>query len=1114
MSIIYDNIEKKFEQGLHDILTGAGATRADFCIGYFNLRGWKLVADEVDRLPGETVWEQDGTVEVFRICRLLVGMQRPALDLVREMYAVFPERNKADSQAVRRWKREVARDFRKQLTIGAPTDEDERGLRLLLQELLAGKVAVKLHCREPLHAKLYLVHRPQDHSNPVQSIMGSSNLTYAGLTKNGELNANFGDPDDGKKFKDWFDARWDDRFSIDITQELIETLQESWASPEGFSPYEVYLKIIYHLSREAREGVAEYSMPPPFNEELFDFQKTAVQIAIRHLEKRRGAMIGDVVGLGKTITACAVAKYYEHSFGASTLVICPANLVPMWKSYAETYDLKMVVRSVAKDIQPEEMRFFRLVIVDESHNLRNRGQRYAQIKDFLDYQGSKVLLLTATPYNKDFTDLANQLKLFLPGDQDLGIAPERAIAAAGGPQEFARRYPDIPQRSLLAFEKSSNSDDWRDLMKLFLVRRTRSFVKEHYAATDPSNKRKYLEFPDGSRSWFPERIPKALTFPTRPGDMFERLYSDTMADLLAQLALPRYGLTQYVDEKAKREASAGDKDILDKLSTAGTRLIGLTLSGLYKRMDSSGVVFLTSLYRHAVRNAMFLHAQENGLDLPLGENAELGSGCDEDAGEDGDALMRFSSDPKTYAAAGRSLYESARGNASANTVWLPSRYFVPALAKDIRKDNELILRMLEFCGEWRPAEDEKLNLLLELVQKRHPKDKLLIFSEYADTARYLHHQFVQRGVAALDVVDGKTPDVLAAVQRFSPVSNKAKPLPAPAEQTRVLIATDTLSEGQNLQDAHIVVNYDLPWAIIRLVQRAGRVDRIGQEAGQVLCYSFFPQEGLENILRLRARLKERIRANAKTVGSDEVFFEGNERNLTDIFTEKSGILDERDAADVDLASQAFLVWDAAVKADPELAKRIPALADVVFSTKQAPGKTADGVITYARTRSDADALVWLNADGSIASQSPVAILEALACAPNTPALPRLARHHDIVRMALQSLRDEKAAMGILGARFGMKYRLYTLLSDFQKENAGSLFDSPELRAAIDAVFNRPLREGSANALRRMLRDRPAPKVVEYALELFRQDNLVVREDDGGASLEPRIVCSLGLSTGT
>ena len=322
MARIYDNINLNFSKGLHDIINNHGVKRLDFCVGYFNLRGWNLVVDEVDKIEGDTIYE--GDIKLHRVCRLLIGMHRPPEEIVRSLYTNI-KNNLTDSEDVKRYKRHIAADFRKQLTLGIPTKNDEITLRKLSTQLKEGKVAVKLYLKEPLHAKLYLAHRPADNFSSIQAIMGSSNLTYSGLTGQGELNAEFGDSDSAEKLANWFNDRWEDRLCIDITAELIDIIDDSWASDKSLPPYYIYLKTAYHLSQEARNGISEYNLPIEFQNELFEFQSTAVKLAARHLERRGGAMIGDVVGLGKTITACAVAKVYEMRNACSTLIICPAN---------------------------------------------------------------------------------------------------------------------------------------------------------------------------------------------------------------------------------------------------------------------------------------------------------------------------------------------------------------------------------------------------------------------------------------------------------------------------------------------------------------------------------------------------------------------------------------------------------------------------------------------------------------------------------------------------------------------------------------------------------------------------------------------------------------------
>ena len=190
----------------------------------------------------------------------------------------------------------------------------------------------------------------------------------------------------------------------------------------------------------------------------------------------------------------------------------------------------------------------------------------------------------------------------------------------------------------------------------------------------------------------------------------------------------------------------------------------------------------------------------------------------------------------------------------------------------------------------------------------------------------------------------------------------------------MVVATDVLSEGQNLQDAWIVVNYDLPWAIIRLIQRAGRVDRIGQRAETIRCYSFLPADGVERIIRLRARVRQRLTENAEVVGTDEAFFEDDrdDQAIVDLYNEKSGILDGDDEGEVDLASYAYQIWKNAVAADPSLQRVIPALPAVAYSAKAAlipaplpyaTGEGSGGVLVYMRTGEGNDALVWVDRDG-------------------------------------------------------------------------------------------------------------------------------------------------------
>ena len=214
------------------------------------------------------------------------------------------------------------------------------------------------------------------------------------------------------KLSRWFDDRWNDRYCVDITDELVEIIEESWAREALISPYHVYLKMAYHLSHEARAGLAEFKIPMVFGGRLFDFQAAAVKIAAHHLNKRNGVLIGDVVGLGKTLMATAVARIFEDDYGLETLIICPKNLVSMWEGYAHEYRLRARVLSLSRVLSElPDLRRYRLVIIDESHNLRNReGRRYRAIREYVRANDSKCILLSATPYNKTYLDLSSQLR--------------------------------------------------------------------------------------------------------------------------------------------------------------------------------------------------------------------------------------------------------------------------------------------------------------------------------------------------------------------------------------------------------------------------------------------------------------------------------------------------------------------------------------------------------------------------------------------------------------------------------------------------------------------------------------------------------------------------------
>ena len=670
---------------------------------------------------------------------------------------------------------------------------------------------VRLFLRHPLHAKLYLLFR-SDPTNPMVGYLGSSNLTQSGLSRQGELNVDVLDHDACEKLAAWFEERWNDRWCVDVSDELAAIVERSWAREESIPPHHVYVKMAYHLSQEARAGLSEFRIPRDFGNRLLDFQTAAVKIAAHHLNRRGGVIIGDVVGLGKTLMATALARVFEDDHGLETLILCPRNLVPMWEDHRERYRMRARVLSMSRVLRElPDLRRYRLVLIDESHNLRNRqGRRYRAIQEYVRENDSKCILLSATPYNKTYLDLSSQLRLFVREDDDVGVRPERLLREMGE-TEFMRRH-QAPVRSLAAFEKSEHADDWRDLMRLYLVRRTRGFVQENYAATDPADGRRYLTFEDGGRSYFPTRTPRTLRFDVDA--QYARLFADDVVDAVNGLELPRYGLGNYVTASPRTPPTPAEARVLDDLSRAGRRLMGFCRTNLFKRLESSGHAFLLSVERHVLRNFVFLHAIEHGLPLPVGtadaglldaqlsdEDAEEAAGglfdedgekAEEPAEEAAPAVPGTRGRGGRAAVPGQDAETAAPGTAEdfraraaqvyarfhdryANRFrWLASHHFDPALGRDLAADAATLIDLLARFGAWRAADDAKLGALEDLLVDRHPERKVLVFTQFADTVRYLERELRSRGVARMAAATGapKTPRVLRGVSAREATAGK------------------------------------------------------------------------------------------------------------------------------------------------------------------------------------------------------------------------------------------------------------------------------------------------------------------------------------------------------
>ena len=417
------------------------------------------------------------------------------------------------------------------------------------------------------------------------------------------------------------------------------------------------------------------------------------------------------------------------------------------------------------------------------------------------------------------------------------------------------------------------------------------------------------------------------------------------------------------------------------------------------------------------------------------------------------------------------------------------------------------------ASNWKTNNDQKLEILIDLLCQTHPQEKVLIFSQFADTVYYLTSQLQQRGIEKMAGVTGNSNNPAETAWRFSPESN-GKPIPK-TEQIRILIATDILSEGLNLQDCAIIINYDLPWAIIRLIQRVGRIDRIGQNAAKIFCYSFLPADGVEEIIRLRSRLKQRLQENAEVVGADEAFFEDDidRQVILDLYHEKAGILDGEDDTEVDLISEAYQIWKNAIDADPSLKKTIENLPNVVYSTRdyQPTSDYPEGVLLYMKTAEGNDGLAWVDQEGNSVTQSQFAILRAAACHPDTPARSHHPAHHELVKKGVEFIaEEEKNTGGQLGRPSGSRFRTYERLKRYVVEVKGTLFASENLRKAIAQIYQYPLRQSAIDRLNRCLKSGATDEQLsELVVALYIDEQLCIIQEEA-TTQEAQIICSLGL----
>jgi len=1108
---IIDNRQEKLVDHIRRILPGTQA--AHFAVGYFFLSGLEAVAD---RLAG------------VRELRLLIGntSNRQTIEQIAEGYARL-EQLQDTAEALTLPRREdidravaaTAAAIGRTAALMDQTAEAEQLVHTLVRLIQEGRLQVRVYTKGRLHAKAYLfdygpVYDAQGQLLPREergvAIVGSSNLSLAGVTSNTELNVIIHGNDNHAELTRWFTALWDE--AEDFSAHLMRELGRSWPLAQ-VTPYELYLKTLYDLAHETVEGAAaqEFLWRGQITSVLTNFQEQAVRQAVQMILKHGGCFVSDVVGLGKSYIGAAIVKHFEQQHRCRPLIICPASLQDMWTHYNEAYQLNAQVLSMGmlkEDEQygPEwilrdERYLYRdFILVDESHNLRHTdSQRYRVLETLLAAGDRRCVFLTATPRNQSVWDIYNQMKLFHPNDVT---------------------HLDVDPANLREYFKLVESGERRlpALLAQVLIRRTRHHVLRWYGYDEETGERvnpdNFEPYREGKRrayvlvgerkQFFPQRRLETIAYSIE--DAYEGLYERLRGYMGRphpggerpgpdELTYARYGLWNYVRPERRNRRPYSE------LERAGTNLRGLMRVMLFKRLESSVHAFRETVRRMLWTHQAFLAALDQGI-VPAGEEAQ------------------------------RLLYESDRDEERALLDALQSmeeRYAVEAfhleaLRADIAQDIRILSEILRLVKPITPAQDDKLQVLQALLTRQDVRTgKRLIFTQYADTAQYLYdHLDPRRAHPDIEVIYSREKSKAAVVGRFAPRANPEHAPAADEPEINTLVATDVLSEGLNLQDCDKVINYDLHWNPVRLIQRLGRIDRIGSEYDQVYAYNFLPETNLERNLGLHEKLARRIQEIHDTIGEDARILDPSERlndeALYNIYAAgQVGMYEDDDADELVDTNEAVEIVRQLKEARPELYAHIASLPDGVRC-----GRPAGRPGTFVHCRAGSYRQLFLvDEQGAIVSRDVARILGQIKCEPDTPAEPLPDGHNEIVMRVrrifdteVQARRAERAhTVSLPKAQQYVGQELQVLYRDTKD------VDLRRQIALLDAVFRRPLRKPAVRAelvrIRRekltgmALLDELTRLYTFYALEAPspEQEAAVVTNDD-----LPRIVCSVGLAS--
>ena len=933
-----------------------------------------------------------------------------------------------------------------------------KGVEAITEAIAAGRIECRVYRRDKFHAKAYITHAKFDVVG-AQALVGSSNFTRAGLTKNVELNIQVQSGREVAQLQDWFETHWDQ--AEDVSAEVLKTIARHTAE---FTPFEIYAKALHEFfrGRELTAGEWDESRSRMFDC-LDQYQKEAYWSLMKIARQHGGAFLCDGVGLGKTFVGLMlIERLVLHENKRVVLFAPKAAREGVWEPHLREWlphiggvgggaDFSNLTVFSHTDLSrpgdfPERFRrvgeLADAVIIDEAHHFRNRGRRgdprprpgglrpaatadgvdrrsrYRRLFDLLDPadRPKLVFLFTATPVNNRLADFRHMAELFTRGDNDhfsrsLGVsnlpghfnAMERRMRERLGVSEAG-----LAERFAPEAEDALANDE---VFSALVVQRSRAYAK----ASQIQERGKSTAFPD-------RRPPQVAEYSIRASyrevvDAFEQAFRRERP--LFSLAV-YYPLAYYT----------GPDDIDRVVENRQRQVVGLIRTMFLKRFESSAYAFQKSLDLLMRKLLAFAEvhsttpAEAERLEAWMRRHAEvigyrpevqLGLALDGEQPEDED------DEEAEEDVIPPELLEAAEE--------LPrDEYDVPAVLSEVFGDLDEIIRFLDMTRRLSSEHDDKLKKLTRLLKTKDLADrKVLVFTEFADTARYAAAHLRRAGVGGVVQIDGGSQaDRAQVIRRFSPYyngSSSAELAASGEDEIRVLVSTDVLSEGLNLQDATRLVNYDIHWNPVRLMQRIGRVDRrmnpeierrlaadhpaAAEDRGQVRYWNFLPPDDLERILALYETVTGKALLISETLG-----IEGRKLFHPDDDYDPLKEFNARYEGTRTAVEDMHLEYQRLLARHPGLADRLDGLPGSAFSGRRKLAKGAWGVfLCYSLPALDAalgqftleaGPTRWYlyDFDRDAILESPGEIADSIRSNPNTP------RRRKMNRVLLKDIRDK------------------------------------------------------------------------------------------------------------